>query len=220
MTQGGKKPTKAERKEQLRQQRLAEMKRRQRKSRMRKIWTGVIAAVIVLAVAGLIWLSGRSGRVNEQQLNRLATTAGCTTVQEPADDGQGHTSSPTETVTYRTKPPTSGKHAPQWDKTGVHSSPIRNETQVHNLEHGHVLIQYKPDIDQAFIDKLEGIAKRDPTRIIVAPYSDMDAKLALTAWTRLSTCNEVKDDFIEFARKFADVYKGKGPEGDIPGTPA
>lgn len=221
MTQGGKRPTKAERKEQARQQRLAEMRRRQAKARMRKFTWGIAVAVAAAGIAVWIVLAQQAGVKKVKDLNKLAAAAGCSEIQEPKDLGQGHITDPQERVTYNSTPPTSGKHAGRWDPTGVHSTPIQNEVQVHNLEHGHVLVQYKPDLDQAFIDKLEGLAATDNTRVIVAPYNDMDSRLAVTAWARISNCsNPTETAFITFARAFIDEFKGKGPEGDIPGTPA
>lgn len=219
MTQGGRRQTKAERKEEARRRRLEEMKRRQRQARLRKIWFGAIAAVAIAAIVVGVMLAGKGSKEAKQNLDKLAAAAGCTEIQEPDDQGQGHTTTPTEVVQYNTSPPTNGKHAGRWEATGVQTAPIQNEVQVHNLEHGHVIVSYKPDVDQAFIDKLEELAKADNTRIVVAPYNTMEAKLAVTSWARISTCNEVKDSFLDFARAYIDFYKGKGPEGDIPGTP-
>jgi hypothetical protein len=218
VTQGGKKETKAERKEQVRQQRLAEMRRRKRKMRIRKIWTWVIVGLVIAAIVTAIVLNAKGKGNAKKELDRLARAAGCTAIQSPPDLGGGHTQTPEETVKYNTSPPTSGRHFGQWDNTGVHTSQIRNEVQVHNLEHGHVIISYKPDIPQSFIDKLEAVAKVDERRVIVAPYNEMDAKLAITSWAHISTCNETKDGFLDFAKKYIDFYKAKGPEGDIPGT--
>lgn len=219
MTQGGKRPTKAERKEQARQQRLAEMKRRKRKAKMRKVWTFAAVAAVIAVVVVVVILAGKGNKKARADLDKLASAAGCTKIESPKDLGQKHVSPP-EIVTYNSKPPTSGPHYGSPTSTGVHSSPIQNEVEVHNLEHSHIIVQYKPDIDQAFIDKLEDLAKIDDKRIIVAPYNDMDAKVAVTAWAQISTCSTTSDEFIPFARAFFDHYKGKGPEGDLPGTPA
>src|SRR5207253_10051135 len=49
-------------------------------------------------------------------------------------------------VPYDSVPPTSGPHVPFVVAPGPYGSPIPEALQVHDLEHGHVLIQYAPRI--------------------------------------------------------------------------
>ena len=41
---------------------------------------------------------------------------------------------------YNSNPPTSGMHSPNFERCGIFADPLTEEVQVHNLEHGFVLI--------------------------------------------------------------------------------
>jgi hypothetical protein len=127
--------------------------------------------------------------------------------------GNEHVPSPsTPHVPYNTSPPTSGPHLQWVAKWGVHKTPIIRELQVHNLEDGGVIVQYKclepcPDL----VGKLEALAARYREKaeadrksmktpassehamrskydhLIVAPYPDMERQIALTAWGRIDS---------------------------------
>lgn len=146
--------------------------------------------------------------------------------------GNEHVASPsTPHIPYNTSPPTSGPHLQWVAKWGVHQTPILRELQVHNLEDGGVVIQYKcetpcPDL----VGKLEGLAARyrqkadaeraavsplrkDPQQparsrydhLIVAPYPDMESRIALTAWGRIDTLESYDEARIV---RFIEAYIG------------
>ncbi|HET9855037.1 MAG TPA: DUF3105 domain-containing protein [Methylomirabilota bacterium] len=109
-------------------------------------------------------------------------------------------------VPYNSEPPTSGPHLPYIAPWGIHTEPIRDELQVHNLEDGGVMVQYHcaspcPELQA----KLTEIVRRYETQVILAPYPGMRTRIALTAWTRL----DAFDDFDE-ARivRFIRAYRG------------
>ena len=112
---------------------------------------------------------------------------------------------------YITYPPTSGTHSPSWDRCGIFLEPVPEEIQVHNLEHGFVVIQYNSD-DLAFKNELESVV-RDlpdyPLYYMFAPYPDMESPISMTAWNRLLLLDSVDEDAI---REFADAYQARGPE--------
>jgi cytoskeletal protein RodZ len=222
VTQGGRKPTKAERKEEARKARMAELKRRQRKARLRKItWiTAVVVAAAGIAVA--VIASQQASKVAKENFNKVAGAGGCEPVQNPKVLPATHIARPQKT-TYSSNPPTSGPHwsdATAPTTTGVHFQPIQDEEQVHNLEHSHVIIQYKTDlVNQDIVTKLEDFVKSHPTQLIIAPREDMPVKVAFTAWGVLAGCNDPNDKVVDVAKAFFDKYKGSGPEGFKPGTP-
>ncbi|MBI3661117.1 DUF3105 domain-containing protein [Candidatus Acetothermia bacterium] len=113
---------------------------------------------------------------------------------------------------YNSLPPTSGWHYASPAHWGVSGKPIPDELQVHNLEHGGIMIQYWPDLPAADVDKLKEIVYklRDKyCKIILAPYPKLDKPIALTAWQRLDKFDTVDEARITaFVQEFID----KGPE--------
>lgn len=211
------KQTKRERKELARQRKLEEMRRAQRRRALRK-FKGIGTVVAVAAVIfGLFWLTGRSGREATAAVNDLAAPAGCSEVQEPEYGGREHLTEGEPPPSYSSVPPTSGKHAPGPETTGVHTTPIADEVQVHNLEHGHIGIQYH-DISDELLEGLEEIVEGNDDWSFIAPKPDMPPKLALTAWTRLVTCDDPQDAEAALAltREFTKQFQQNGPE-KIPG---
>ena len=125
-------------------------------------------------------------------------------VQMP-DQGNLHIpSTDSPHVSYNSDPPTSGPHLPYIAPWGVHTRPIDRELQVHNLEDGGVVVQYNcecPDV----ATKLKAIVQRYDKHVILAPYPGMKTKIALTAWTRIDTMEELDEARV---KRFIDAYIG------------
>ena len=209
-----KKETKRERREVARQRRMEELRRRERKARMRKT---IIYVVVSLAIAGLvggIFAARTASNRNKAKLAAAAKAGGCEPVRSLASEGQTHN----PPYTYKSNPPTSGNHAGSTAPTGI-LGPVPDENLVHNMEHGHVIFWYKPDLDPALITGLQNLVKKDATRRILEPRSNMDAPLYFTAWQKSQKCPSPKTETLAAAEVFANTYTGKGPEGDRPGTP-
>lgn len=106
---------------------------------------------------------------------------------------------------YNSDPPTSGPHVRRTARWGVYDQPVSKELQVHNLEHGGVIVQYNCTCPE-LVKKLTAIAKRYHGRqVILAPYPGMDHKIALTAWRRIDTFNEFDEGRIV---RFIEAYVG------------
>ena len=121
------------------------------------------------------------------------------------DLGNEHITYP-ETATYNSTPPTSGAHYESLASWGIHSEPIPNELQVHNLEDGGVLVQYScPDGCPTTVAQLSRIVEAYGSYVILAPYRNMDRYIALTAWGRMDALDEVDETRIT---KFIETYRG------------
>lgn len=176
-------------------------------------------AAMVAAGAGVAW---RTTALRPSTFDRAAARAGCRRLHsENYHPGLVHVA-PGETVRYTTTPPIGGAHynvpglAPA--RTGVHAAPLQNEIQVHNLEHGHVGIQYH-DLSSALVAAFEGIAHDTPEWVFVAPYPAMrEDKVALSAWGRLVTCPHPNAKVVALAARFVADFHDHSPES-IPGTP-
>jgi hypothetical protein len=122
-----------------------------------------------------------------------------------ADLGNDHIRSP-QTATYNSMPPTSGPHYESLAPWGIHSEPIQNELQVHNLEDGGVIVQYNcPDSCPDIVAQLSRIVAAYDSSVILAPYPQMDATIALTAWRRIDKLRTLDEDRIV---SFIEAYRG------------
>jgi len=213
------KETKRERRDAARHARMEAQRRAAKRRTMRKVWVSVIALVIVGGIVAAVMVSGGNRGALVAEVDELAASAGCSEVQNLPVEGREHIQPP-EIVEYDTNPPTSGNHYGNWGNTGVYTTPLQDEIQVHNLEHGHVIVQYTTDLDVETVELLEGVVGEDDAWSIIAPRPGMDVPLAFTAWQSLSRCDAPGDSgAVEgFARDFIAAYKQKGPE-TIPGTP-
>ena len=107
---------------------------------------------------------------------------------------------------YSTFPPTSGYHHPFWARWGIHDGAVADETQIHNLEHGGIVIQYSIE-DEQIITDIEDFAKGQPLYpacLLVAPYPQMDYRIALTAWGVMLTMDQYDEEEMQ---SFLDAYR-------------
>lgn len=148
-----------------------------------------------------------------------------------ADLGRGHIEEQHCTPRFNSSPPTSGCHSQGKGAYGVHEEPIPAELQVHNLEHGSVIIQYRPagvvGVSDALAEDLKGLVNRLRSldrrycRLIVAPYpfpfslpnrpqEETSPKvIALTAWGRMDLLDQYDEGRM---KKFVDAFINQGPE--------
>lgn len=171
---------------------------RRRQEQLRQLRTAVIAAAAVLVLGGgFVWWFSRPAEVPP---GRTVPIVGWAHIQPPekGDD-------------YNTWPPTSGEHYETTAAAGVHEQPIPNELQVHNLEHGQIVIQYTCTDCPELANQLKAFAARYPRWVLVGPYPDprVGARIALTAWGRIDTFDEYDEQRIV---RFIEAYKNKGRE--------
>jgi hypothetical protein len=121
------------------------------------------------------------------------------------DQGNEHIQTASDPhVPYNSEPPTSGPHLPYIAPWGIHTRPITNELQVHNLEDGGVMVQYNCECPE-LVEKLRNIVRKYDKQVILAPYPTMKSRIALTAWTRLEKLDEFDEKRIV---RFIDAYRG------------
>ena len=184
---------------QQRREAAAQAKReqeRQRRAAQRRrslaIYVGIIVAVLV--IGGLIARSALRPGPGEAV----------------ADQGQIHIVFGQPHPSYNSNPPTSGWHTgDQVAPWGATRTEIPDEIVVHNLEHGGIWISYKDPKDTALVEKLEALASRYRSKVIVTPRPKNDAPIAVAAWDRLLKLSAYDEKRIV---EFIDVYKNKGPE--------
>ena len=182
-----------------RQQERAAARRRQ--EQMRQFRAIAIGAVVVLAVGGLIiWF------LNRPQL----VPAG----QSVAITGWNHIDPPAKATNYNSVPPTSGDHYGATADTRVHTQPVPDENQVHNLEHGQIMIQYTCADCPELAEQLKVFNQRYPKWVLVAPYPDprVGSRIVLTSWGRIDKFDEFDEQRIT---NFIESNKNKGRENVI-----
>lgn len=133
---------------------------------------------------------------------------------EQANEGREHIENGVQKE-YKSKIPTSGPHAKPvpW---GISSIQLEDENLVHNLEHGGVVISYKPSLGSDSIKKIEqlfsepyAIESFRPTKAVVMPRQDQEAPIVLTSWDRIFTLDSFDQQSV------IDYYTrniGKSPE--------
>lgn len=173
---------------------------------------GIIGALIIVALI----LPSISGGALRNNTSPTGVPQGPGTVFN--DMGRNHIPQAQRAASnaYNSVPPTSGNHWPVWERCGARDEPVPNEKQVHNLEHGFVIIQYKTD-DKATIDQLKKVVEKLPgwpSYYILAPYPTMESPIALTAWQVLQTLTTVDEKAIQ---DFAKAHRTQGPEPGAPG---
>lgn len=110
---------------------------------------------------------------------------------------------------YNSNPPTGGWHYGQSAQSGIYGKELPDEQILHNLEHGHIWIAYKPDLPKEQVDALAKIALGYGSKVVMVPRAANDAPIAIVAWERLLKLRAVDESQI---KAFVDAYRGRGPE--------
>jgi hypothetical protein len=125
-------------------------------------------------------------------------------------------------IEYNSVPPTSGPHYGNLAAWNIYDTPQRYEMVVHNMEDGGVIVYYQcADGCPETVAKLTEIVDpyiragrhvlmmpNDPTWTIGSSqplHKDMEAKIALTAWTHILKLDDLDEQKI---REFIDRYEG------------
>ena len=228
-----------EEKERRRRERLereqAEAKRASRRKRMQLAFGGMLGLAAIAGIVVAVFVLGGSdggdggpkaasetastAELPEQQasdIKEAAKAAGCT-LNNPAYEGNTHEQKDFKASDYRTNPPTSGNHAPDWYDDGIYAPgdvPSLGKL-VHPLEHGRIEIQYKPGTPKATVDKLEALLAENQDgyhMLLFENTTGMEAAVAASAWTHSVTCPEMNDKVFDAFRTFRARYIDKGPE--------
>jgi hypothetical protein len=158
-------------------------------------------------------------KLPEQQttdMEAAAKAAGCT-LANAKYEGAGHANKDFKPSDYKTNPPTSGTHFPEWYDDGVYAPGTTPNLGmlVHTLEHGRIDVQYKPGTSATDVKKLEALLASENEgyhMLLFQNTTNMNAAVAATAWTHSLTCPSVNDKVYDAIRTFRARYIDKGPE--------
>jgi Protein of unknown function (DUF3105) len=227
-----------EEKQRRREERLAREQAEKAKSARRQrlqLALGALVAVaaVVLLVTGTIGGDSSSAEegsgsqpetaanvtLPEQEIgdvDQAAEAAGCK-LTHPKIEGAGHEEREFTAADYKTNPPTSGAHFPQWYDDGVYAPGTVPQLGmlVHTLEHGRINVQYKPGTPEETVEQLEALLVEQSDGYHMLLYentTDMDAQVAATTWGHSLTCPEMNDQVFDAIRTFRAEYIDQGPE--------
>jgi hypothetical protein len=227
-----------EEKERRRKERMereqAEAKRAARRKRMTLAFGGLLGVALIAGIVVVVLVLGgddssskpkqASDAIANAKLPAQATSdmaaaakaAGCT-LSNPAYEGASHEDKQFKASDYKTNPPTSGNHTPDWYEDGIYAPgdvPDLGKT-VHPLEHGRIEVQYAPGTPKETVTQLEALLNEEQEgyhMLLFENTTGMKAKIAATAWTHSLTCPEMNDKVFDAIRTFRARYIDKGPE--------
>lgn len=166
---------------------------------MRRGASFALAAVAVPALAAATVLALGVGRGDSPV---------CELERFPEQEG-AHVAPPPPGHQYNSFPPTSG---PSFEKPLVwdaYDEPVSQFRVVHNLLHGGVAVQYGDRVSAETVERLRAWYEADPDGMVLAPLPGLDRRIALSAWTRLATCEAFGErQFTSFRAQ----HRFNGPE--------
>jgi hypothetical protein len=120
-------------------------------------------------------------------------------------------------VAYQANPPASGPHYPVWARYREHAAALPRGYWVHNLEHGAIVLLYRPDAPAAAVQELRqalAALPNDPAcghkRTLLTPDPLLPrAQVAAVAAHRVLIADRLDPAWV---RAFADSFRGRGPE--------
>jgi len=190
-----------------REERLAAAEAARRKRRLRNkamLAAGVAAAIFVV---GFVVNSDRKAR--DKQAAQFETGSCRFDRTSDGDDGPGRNHVPNPV--YKVDPPAGGNHTPQaapaGDYTAATAPPIGQI--VHAMEHGYVVLWYRPDLDPPSLAALREVAGRHAKDVLVVPRTSLATPVAATAWHARVLCATPEPATVE---RFVTTFVNQGPE--------
>ena len=205
----------AERKEEARRERERRIRQARRKQRARRLirW-GILLGVVAL-IAGIVYFSGRAERQEQEEARLAADRVSCTDVEEqdavlpnehtePFALGEGGV------------PAFGGNHTggtlPAEPKVYQQQAP--EQTALHNLEHGYVMVYYAAEgenaLDEELVSALEDLVNEE-TEVLMSPYEGLADPLYFVAWGARQSCSPPEDaspaDVVNVAEGFLAEWK-------------
>jgi Protein of unknown function (DUF3105) len=178
------------------ERKIAEAEAKKAAARKQRLKTGAIAVLGVAVVLAIGFFIVRKafppelpGVAGQQNFGRTHSVNG-------------------QQVNYGTATPTSGQHAGNSARCGIFGQEIPPEFAVHSLEHGSVVIWYRPDLDPGVITDLAGIVNQFDDRVVMSPNSLLTDPIVATSWVRLKAYDGADPEIAEYI----ETYRGRGPE--------
>lgn len=228
-------------KERRRQERLEAERKAERSQKRLRIVQFAVAGILVLAIGAgaVIAIVGNAEGGDsddgpsestevadlpaiparrERDLQAAVQAAGCE-LGEFESEGQEHIPDE-QNAEYDTNPPTSGPHHIMPAQDGVYdpgNAPAPEEW-LHTLEHGRIILQYKPGTPERVRGQLERLFN-EPNQgreayhmALMENTTEMDFQVAAVGWQNYVGCDEVTPQTWDALRAFRDEFTDQAPE--------
>jgi hypothetical protein len=121
----------------------------------------------------------------------------------------------------------SGTHAQRWADWGLYAQAVPHQYQVHNLEHGGVVIHFAGGLSESGAKGIGEFMAAEPGYIVATPRVSRrlvprEPRLRLrafpgrgfvaTSWQRRLVCRTGSRRALRALRAYARRYRGAGPE--------
>ncbi|MGD9734145.1 MAG: DUF3105 domain-containing protein [Solirubrobacterales bacterium] len=231
-----------ERLRELREEKEAELKARQRK-RLLAAYSGGAFLAIIVVVGGIIALAGNSGEsgsahvslqsgqtngvavderygiepppVEQADLHLAATAAGCEVRAKLPIEGRSHLPEDSPAPKYSSNPATSGNHVlpPYQQADGAYAETPQPVSVVHSLEHGRIAVQYSSELPEEDQRALRGVYDNAYSAALLFPNDRMPYEVAVSSWGELLGCFSYQGQAtLDAIRAFGARYQGTAPE--------
>jgi hypothetical protein len=210
----------------------AERASQSRRKRLQYVFGGLLSVLIVagaaVALAGAFSGGGDSGPdktpaggadipgVQETDLKKAAAAASCELKDAPIE-GNTHEDKNFKPSDYKTNPPTSGNHNPDWYQDGEYDpgDTPRLGMLVHPLEHGRIELQYRKGTPDETVKQLRTLFNQSSNgyhMLLFENTTNMPYAVAATAWGHLIGCKTMSPKVFDALRAFREAHIDKGPE--------
>lgn len=167
-----------------------------------KVFIGIGLATLLILVGG-VWLISVTGKKEQEKLSKPL-------IGEEVQVSAGHVSAGAQ-VTYNTNPPAGGNHyGDSTTHADFYDKAPADGYLVHSLEHGAVILWYKPDITASESANLQSIFNSvSVSKKIMVPRDNLDAPVALTSWGRILKLQTIDENQI---KAYMETNEDRGPE--------
>jgi hypothetical protein len=176
---------------------------RRRRSWGRGAW--ILGAAVLAAAAGVAWWA-MSPRASSLALQDAGRQMG----EGVPDEGYVHVVIGSE-IHYQAHPPSSGPHYPIPAATGVYPDGLASGFWVHSLEHGYIVVVYRPPVPADLVTQFQEMVKDFPAskygnvKLVIAPYDTMLHPFAVLAWDRRMWMDAFdRAKVLQFYRAYVD----------------
>lgn len=158
-------------------------------------------AILVIAGAVWWWTAGHSG---------AHAPAAPLLGQQVPDEGFEHVAVGSQ-IHYKANPPASGPHYPFPAPAGVYPNGLQTGFWVHSLEHGYIVLLYKPPVPPDRLAEFDRMVKEFPKskygniKLLIVSYPGMPHPYAVMAWDwRLEVDSFDRATVLRFYKEHVD----------------